>query len=322
VTLEIGSESETGRRSENQDRLVHFESDFGSVFVLADGMGGHQSGAVASQLAISTCEEILRSLPVDLSAGEALGQMIQEVNRLIFEEGREQATKHGMGSTLVALLVSQTADGLLAIGAHVGDSRLYFLRQGKLFRLTEDHSLVQRMIRDGMLSETEAQVHPHAGVLTRALGRQREIAVDLTSWMLLQPGDVLMLCSDGLSGYVEDEHIRWTLRQEGTSQQLARRMVDLALERGSEDNVSVLIVKVGADGPKLEWSAAKHSAEAVTYIPSNAGSTITNRKLVEPARILARFFKGLNCSSMGTPSTSVPLMLTRSPTVKLCRNVM
>lgn len=257
MTLEIGSESETGKRSENQDRLVHFESEFGSVFVLADGMGGYQGGAVASQLAISRCEEILRALPAELSAGEALGKMIQEVNRLIFEEGREQATKHGMGSTLVVLLVSQTDDGLLAIGAHVGDSRLYFLRHGKLFRLTEDHSLVQRLIKDGMLSETEALVHPHAGVLTRALGRQREIVVDLTSWMLLEPGDVLMLCSDGLSGYVEDEHIRWTLKQDGTSQQLARWIVELALERGSEDNVSALIVKVSSDGPKLDWSAAK-----------------------------------------------------------------
>ena len=257
MILDVGLESEIGKRPENQDRVVHFASDFGSVFVLADGMGGHLNGAVASQMAISACKDVFKEIAADLPPAHALEKMIKGVNRLIFEQGREQAPGRGMGSTLVALLISETVDGLLAIGAHVGDSRLYFLRQAKLFRLTEDHSLVHWLVRDGTLTESEAQVHPQAGVLTRALGREPEIAVDLTSWMLLQPGDILLLCSYGLSGYVQDEHISRELQQEKTSQQLARRLVELALEEGSEDNISALVVKVSSEEPKLEWSAAK-----------------------------------------------------------------
>lgn len=257
MILEVGLESETGKRAENQDRVVHFASDFGSVFVLADGMGGHLNGAVASQMAISACKDVFREIAADLSPPQALEKMIKGVNRLIYEQGCEQAPGRGMGSTLVALLISQTVDGLLAIGAHVGDSRLYFLRQGKMFRLTEDHSLIHRLLRDGTLTESEAQVHPQAGVLTRALGREPDIAVDLTSWMMLQPGDRLLLCSDGLSGYVQDEYICRALQLEGTSQELARGLVVLALDQGSEDNISALVVRVGSEEPGLDWSAAR-----------------------------------------------------------------
>lgn len=255
--LDVGLESETGKRTENQDRLIHFESSIGSVFVLADGMGGHENGAVASQMAVSTCGRILKNFPSDVGADQALRQMIQEANRLIFQESRGQSAKYGMGSTLVALLISRTVDGLLAIGAHVGDSRLYFFREGKMFRLTEDHSLVQQLLRNGMLSEPEAQAHPQAGVLTRALGRQPEVAVDLTSWMMLETGDTLMLCSDGLCGYVDDDDICRALQEDGSSQHLARRLVNLAFERGSEDNISVVVVKVRSDEPQIEWSAAE-----------------------------------------------------------------
>jgi PPM family protein phosphatase len=257
VTIEVAHDSATGRRQENQDRLVHFESRFGTAFVLADGMGGHRGGAVASQMAVSQCPAILDSLQEKLSPAEALKQMIEQVNRLIFDQSQGEDAQRGMGSTLVALLISETEDGLLAIGAHVGDSRLYFMRQGRLFRLTEDHTLVQQMVKDGTLSEADAQGHPHSNVLTRSLGRRPEIEVDLTSWMLLQPGDVLMLCSDGLHGYVHDDQLAGILACEAASGESVRDLVQLAFRNGTEDNVSVLVVKVLTESSGLDWSAGR-----------------------------------------------------------------
>jgi protein phosphatase len=245
ATLEFALESATGQRADNQDNVLQFESPFGSVFVLADGMGGHQGGATASALATSKCEEAMHSLPQSTAPDAALVEAIQAANRAIFEQSTNgDKTLRHMGSTIVVLLVSETADGLLAIGAHVGDSRLYFVRGERLFRLTEDHTMIQQLIKNSTLTEKQAQDHPQAGVLTRALGHKAEIQVDLTSWMLLKPGDTFLLCSDGLSGYVDDSAILQILSQREASANLARALLDLAFASGSEDNVSVMVVRV------------------------------------------------------------------------------
>ena len=244
MTLEFALESAAGKRPDNQDSLMQFESPFGSVFILADGMGGHQGGGVASRLATSRFEKVLRSLPESLPPDEALGQAIQAINRIIFEESRNgDKSLRRMGSTIVALLVSATPDGLLAIGAHVGDSRLYFARQGRIFRLTEDHTMVQQLLNNSTLTEEQAQDHPQAGMLTRALGHREAIDVDLTSWMLLKPGDTFLLCSDGLSGYVADNVIRDLLLQRAASGIIARLLLEAAFRAESDDNVSALVVR-------------------------------------------------------------------------------
>jgi protein phosphatase len=149
-----------------------------------------------------------------------------------------------MGSTLAALLVRQTADGPIAIGAHVGDSRIYFQRGDRLFRLTRDHTVVQQLLDLGSLTPLQAADHPQASVLTRALGRQEMLVVDLTQWLLLKPGDMLLLCSDGLSGFVQDAAIGDVLSRMSAPEQIADDLVDLALREHSSDNVSVLLVRV------------------------------------------------------------------------------
>jgi PPM family protein phosphatase len=194
--LTLGSESIAGKRKENQDRVAHFESPFGHVFVLADGMGGYEGGSIASSIAATQLPLLLKMIPVEVGPGEALVQAIRELNLLILEKARESgAVERGMGSTVAALLVCSTPEGLLAVGAHVGDSRIYFFRAGKTFCLTRDHTVVQQLIDMGSLTPVQAENHPQASVLTRALGRgDTELAVDLTQWLLLRPNDKLLLC--------------------------------------------------------------------------------------------------------------------------------
>jgi PPM family protein phosphatase len=248
--LDIGSASTAGIRPDNQDRLAHFESPFGHVFVLADGMGGYRGGAVASSIATSQLSAVLSSLPPSLAPQIALVESIQSVNRVILDQAQNGAEDvEGMGSTLVVMLVRDTPEGPLAIGAHVGDSRIYSLRGQHLFCLTKDHTIVERLVDSGALTPSQALDHPQAGVLTRALGRTETLPVDLTSWRLLKPGDTVLLCSDGLSAYASDDLIRDTLLDDEAPDIIARRLVDLALREHSRDNISVLIFRVSAGNP-------------------------------------------------------------------------
>ena len=249
--LQIGSATTAGVRPDNQDRLTHFDSKFGHVFVVADGMGGYRGGAVASSIAIERLPELLRGLPDDLPPQAALVQGIEDLNRAIIQKSRDGGEAvEGMGSTLAALLVRDTPDGSLAIGAHVGDSRIYFLRGGHLFGLTRDHTVVGRLVESGALTPEQARDHPQSGVLTRVLGRIENVPVELTSWTLLQGGDTFLLCSDGLSGYAEDEAIRQALLDAAPPEVIATRLMELALREGSQDNISVLLCRaVAAPSP-------------------------------------------------------------------------
>lgn len=244
--LTVGSESVAGVRKDNQDRLGHFESPFGHVFVLADGMGGYQGGAIASSLVTTQLPHLLAAVPSETPPEAALVQAIQELNQAIVEKGRiSSVSERAMGSTLVTLLVRDTIDGPLAIGAHVGDSRLYFLRGGRLFCLTRDHTVVQQLLGMGSLTPSQAEDHPQASVLTRALGRgDATLTVDLTQWLLLRPGDTFLLCSDGLSGYADDAGIGGILSRSDAPEEIARQLVELALRERSTDNVSVLVIRV------------------------------------------------------------------------------
>jgi serine/threonine protein phosphatase PrpC len=246
--LEIAAESIAGTRPDNQDRVSHFGSPFGYVFVVADGMGGHSGGGLASFLVVSRLPEILRAIPPGEPPQQALTNAIQSVNRLILNEAGAGigGAVEGMGTTVAAVLVRDTPDGSLAIGAHVGDSRIYFLRGAQLFCLTRDHTIVEKLVESGALTAEQALDHPQAGVLTRALGRLPALPVDLTSWHLLKPGDIFLLCSDGLSGYASGEAIRQTLASGDAPEVLARRLVELAIREGSQDNISVLVFRVAA----------------------------------------------------------------------------
>jgi protein phosphatase len=248
-SIELGEESATGVRDENQDRVAHFETPFGFVAMVADGMGGHRGGAVASSMAAARLPQLLSRLPRDCAPDEALAQAIGELNREILAAGEAHGEQEGMGSTLAALLVWTGEPGPLAITAHVGDSRIYFLRGGRLYRLTQDHTMVQEMVASGALTAEQAWGHPQAHVLTRALGHGENLAVDLGSWMLLLEGDRFVLCSDGVSGYLPDDEIRNILAADAEPGELARRLVRAAFDSGSEDNLSAVVVRIAPESP-------------------------------------------------------------------------
>ena len=256
LRLEIGFRSDAGSRPENQDRVGHFDSALGHVFVVADGMGGHRDGARAATLVVSSLPEVLRALPVPLTAQEALVQAIQRLNEIVRDEsgpggaGSGEAGDAAMGSTVAVLLVTRTLDGFLAIGAHVGDSRIYFQRHERLFCLTRDDTVVQALVDAGQLEADEAPAHPRAGVLTAALGQSPVVEATLTPWLLLEAGDRLLLCSDGVSGYLAHDAIADAVGGSADAQTAVNRLIECALAEESADNLSAIVVGVGSRDPR------------------------------------------------------------------------
>lgn len=258
------------KRGHNEDNyLINEELN---LFVVADGMGGHAGGEYASAIAVNTVEEIVTSLdpalapavpaadvpeqedaPTDVEALEdvteelpdtveltrhKLVHAIRLAGRRIFEKAKEQPEYHGMGTTAVVVLV----EGAHAYVAHVGDSRVYLVREGAIEQLTEDHSLVAEKIRHGLLTPEEARSHRMRNVITRSLGYQEDVDVDITV-RRVRPGDMFLLCSDGLSGHVDD-HEMADLVSRLSPREAARSLVELACERGGEDNITAIIARV------------------------------------------------------------------------------
>ena len=235
------------KRGHNEDNyLINEELN---LFVVADGMGGHAGGEYASAIAVNTVEEIVTSLelegvevtdatdPVEVTRTK-LSHSIRLAGRRIFEKAKEQPEYHGMGTTAVVVLV----DGSNAYIAHVGDSRVYMLRDGKMEQVTEDHSLIAEKIRHGLLSPEEAKNHRMRNVITRSLGYQEDVEVDLQV-RAIRRGDQFLLCSDGLSGNVSQEEMGDALGRLGP-QEAARHLIGLACERGGEDNITTVIARV------------------------------------------------------------------------------
>lgn len=230
MTLAFGSLTDVGRvRAANEDALLADEQR--SLFVVADGMGGHNAGEVASATAL----EVLVSR---VDAGTSLAEATSEANTTILTKASGDADLAGMGTTLTAVTIR---DGRTAIFAHVGDSRAYLLRGGDLTQITEDHSVVEELVRDGRLTPEDAETHPHRSILTRALGVEDHVEVDAYEVDLL-PGDRLMLCSDGLTSMVRDPVISAALRRERNSQRAAEALVDLANRAGGSDNITVIVI--------------------------------------------------------------------------------
>ena len=241
VTLRIGAGAHRGLvREENQDRISRIQSPFGDLFVVADGMGGHEGGATAAQMLIDGLAEHLRALPPETPPEEALRQMAQQVNTDIYRRAQGDRRLAKMGATGVLALVR----GHQAWIAHAGDSRAYLWRAGQLERLTRDHTLVQRMVDHRILDEEEARHHPDANVVTRGFGQSPNIELEVAPPLELQEGDRLLLCSDGLSGYVDDDAIAQTLAAGGEAQAAADSLIGLALRAGGEDNVSLQILAI------------------------------------------------------------------------------
>ena len=218
------------------------------LFAVADGMGGHRGGEVASQLALETIEDLFRSGESDLA-----GQ-VREANRVVFERSVRDRRVAGMGTTLTAVLVEEDHVRV----AHVGDSRAYLFRAGELRPLTEDHTLVHRMLMEGEITEEEAEVHPHRSVLTRALGVDASVDVD-EDVIDLRAGDRLLLCTDGLTAMITPERIRELLAGARDPQDAADRLVRAANAAGGVDNTTVVVVDFAADDPSTTPDETSHA---------------------------------------------------------------
>ncbi len=229
------------KRRRNEDAFV-LEPP---LFAVADGMGGAQAGEVASRLAAAAFREFHEA--DDLAPDDRLRALVQEANRRIYDRARADTGATGMGTTLTAALLE---DGDVTIG-HVGDSRAYRLRDGRLEQLTEDHSLVADLMRSGRLTPEEAESHPQRSVITRALGTDPEVDVD-TMTVEASPGDVFLLCSDGLTTMVADEDILELVARAGSLEDAARALVKAANKGGGEDNVTVVLFAVEGDAAALE----------------------------------------------------------------------
>lgn len=230
--------SDRGRvRSSNEDSVLELPGD--RLFAVADGMGGHAAGEVASRLAVDALEASLGdgdSLP----SAEEISGAVREANRRIFRDGEENPGRSGMGTTLTALAID---DDLRWRIGHVGDSRAYLYRDGALRQLTTDHSWVGRRVAAGELTKEEARRHPMSSVLERALGTSRRVEVDVEEGRA-RPADVFLLCSDGLTDMLPDAELESLLGGEDDPEEAADRLVSAANRAGGEDNVTVVLVRV------------------------------------------------------------------------------
>ncbi|HEV3364251.1 MAG TPA: Stp1/IreP family PP2C-type Ser/Thr phosphatase [Acidimicrobiia bacterium] len=248
-----GERTDVGRgRPENEDS--HLVDPEDGLYAVADGMGGHRAGEVASATAIN-------ALKTAYLGGQRLDEAVAAANAAVFAKAAEDSALRGMGTTLTAIALRDAT----ALLGHVGDSRAYLMRGGAVTQVTEDHSLVEQLVREGRLSPEEAQNHPQRAIITRALGVDRDVQVD-TYRIDLKPGDRLMICSDGLTNMLSDDTIAATLRRHADPQQAADTLVDMANQAGGDDNITVVLVDALSDGS--EGAAATAVAEPPVRQPA------------------------------------------------------
>lgn len=233
MRLLVAAATDIGQvRERNEDAYLIDEP----LFAVADGMGGHRGGEVASSLALETLESLFQR------GGGDLAEQVQVANEAVFERSIRDVSVAGMGTTLTAALVQGDRVRL----AHVGDSRAYLLRDGGLRQLTEDHTLVHRMVLDGEITEQEAETHPYRSILTRSLGTDTEVEIDRDEVPVL-PGDRLLLCTDGLTGMLDRGQLESLVASIDDPGELAERLVRAANRAGGIDNITVVVVDVRAD---------------------------------------------------------------------------
>ncbi len=262
--LLVGSATDVGLvRSNNQDQFLVSPG----LYAVADGMGGHAAGEVASSTAITALQAAFAASGEH--SADALESAAKAANRAVWEQARTNRGMLGMGTTLVALAVVERGDGTNALAvAHIGDSRLYLLRDGELRQVTVDHSLVQELVDDGQISPAQAAVHPQRHVLTRALGVEPTVEVDIID-VTPKHGDRYLLCSDGLPREASDEQIAAVLARFSDPSEAAKELVTLANERGGSDNITAVVVDVLAN---------EDSPETLIVVPAPATSSTATRR--------------------------------------------
>jgi protein phosphatase len=232
--------TDTGRARQGNEDSSYARAP---VFVVADGMGGAQAGEVASRLAIEAFEE---GLPRAGTPEERLSVVVQRANRAIYDRANAEARYDGMGTTVTAAYL----DDDHVVIAHVGDSRAYRLRGGELTRLTEDHSLVAELLRGGKLTEEEAAEHPQRSIITRVLGVEPIVEVDTFTYAV-RPGDVILLCSDGLTSMISERQVAEIILAAPNLERAAQRLIDEANAAGGRDNITVLLFRVEEVGESV-----------------------------------------------------------------------
>lgn len=259
MNLKVGASTDVGLvREHNEDSYLAGAN----VYAVADGLGGHQGGEVASRIAVEILEHGMGTVDGgdDTGVPERLLSSILAANEDIFRKAEADPKLQGMGTTITAMVAGRGRVFL----AHVGDSRAYLLRDGELRALTEDHTLVHRMVSEGQLTEDEAAIHPQRSILTRALGIEDEIEVDQAT-VEVTAGDRLLLCSDGLTGMVDHDGIAGIMREAGDPQEASDRLVHAAVKAGGADNVTTVVldvVEAEAPPPTVEVTPERSAPRA------------------------------------------------------------
>lgn len=322
----LGARSETGfERSSNEDRMGWIRTAYGDAFIVSDGMGGYRGGALAAELTVHTLQEHLALIaPQSVHFADGIRQAFLSANREVFSQRHpEDPETSDMGATGVALVTC----GSRAMIAHVGDSRAYLWRPGTDLRLlTNDHTRVQSMLDAGLLTPAQAAVYPDSSVLDRAIGHRPTVQVDVSDWINLQPGDMLLLCSDGLSGYVSDSEIESILRADGDVQNTTDRLIECALGKGGADNVTVQLVRFA---PRQEISFVRLAKSPVGLVLACVGlstiamllmyaqltnseqqrTAVIQAQLAQSQREVASLKEDLAAQKAATPSSAAPKSL-------------
>ncbi|MFM1760632.1 MAG: hypothetical protein RL478_242 [Actinomycetota bacterium] len=277
LTLAIGAATDTGNlRGQNEDAHIAEQN----LFAVADGMGGHNAGEIASAMAI----EHLRSIAISgVSSAEAFAQVVRDLNGAIYASATSTTDQRGMGTTLTAAALlkstSDTDQPSQIVIANVGDSRTYLLRTGELRQMSVDHSYVQELVTEGLLTVAEARTHPRRNIVTRALGIDERVSVD--TWTIpMFDGDRFMLCSDGLVDEVPIDEIAEMMRDQSAPQHIAERLVTAAKRHGGRDNITVIVVDVNINAAAPEVVADPDTAPGIDPgITSKSTTSIKKRIL-------------------------------------------
>ena len=268
MLVKWGASSDTGSlRVQNEDSFLAQEK----IFVVADGMGGHNAGEVASAMAIKMLGQAQNE---GIADANQLAKVIEKINLAIFQASANQTDQRGMGTTLavLALTPSNSSNDVSVAVANIGDSRTYLLRNDEFRQVSVDHSYVQDLVSEGLITREEARTHARRNIVTRALGIEPSVAVD--TWTLpLINGDRYILCSDGLVDEVTDEAIEKCVKQQIEPQKVAEELVAIANANGGRDNITVIVVDVKSDGNNLI-----EASSSPTRVASTKKSTV--KKLV------------------------------------------
>ena len=261
--------TDVGRKRDHNEDSFLIDEDL-KLFVVADGMGGHAGGGTASRIAVETIDRELRQVRTsqgsvleartplqDSPVPEAIRAAVERACIAIYSKAQEDPRLAGMGTTVISLLMKEDQ----AFFAHVGDSRAYLIRGDLIQQISEDHSLVNEQIKAGMITPEEAKHSRYKNIITRSVGFEEEVQVDVMG-LLSEPGDVFVLCSDGMANMMEDEEILHIVRHHPLTE-VPRTLVDLANERGGDDNITVIAVQIQAESVPVVASATTGEHAAV-----------------------------------------------------------